>query len=328
MTHNTDIIEQFHVILAPLMPEDGKLALLDFPDHANVGDSAIWLGEIAYLKQWHQITPRYVSSLQTFSAEAMEQAVGRAPIFLHGGGNFGDLWPRHQVFRELIVQRYPDRPIIQLPQSIHFNEGVNVAKAASVINAHPDFTLLVRDKQSYDIAKEAFTCRVELCPDMAFSLGAQHSRIHSRYPLLLLLRTDYESQTPAPTASQLPPGAVVEDWLEERFSIYDRIRRRLPPPGFNALNYNARRELRYRRLAENRLVRGLRQLSSAQYIITDRLHAHILSILLNIPHVTLDDNYGKIRRFDETWTNGLTLSDAVESLDEAIVYYKDHCAAA
>jgi len=28
----------------------GDYALLNFPNHANVGDSAIWLGELAHLK--------------------------------------------------------------------------------------------------------------------------------------------------------------------------------------------------------------------------------------------------------------------------------------
>ena len=43
------------------------------------------------------------------------------PIFIHGGGNFGDLWAAHQEFRERVLERFPDRQIIQFPQSIHYN---------------------------------------------------------------------------------------------------------------------------------------------------------------------------------------------------------------
>ena len=53
----TTLQHHIHTKLAPLMPENGTLALLDYPDHPNVGDSAIWLGEITYLKQWQRITP-------------------------------------------------------------------------------------------------------------------------------------------------------------------------------------------------------------------------------------------------------------------------------
>jgi exopolysaccharide biosynthesis protein PssK len=39
-------------------------------------------------------------------------------------------------------------------------------------------------------------------------------------------------------------------------------------------------------------------------VITDRLHAHILCLLMDIPHVVVDNSYGKVRSFVETWTAG------------------------
>jgi exopolysaccharide biosynthesis predicted pyruvyltransferase EpsI len=41
------------------------------------------------------------------------------PILLHGGGNFGDVWPGFQRFREQVIRESPNRRIIQLPQTIH-----------------------------------------------------------------------------------------------------------------------------------------------------------------------------------------------------------------
>ena len=37
-------------------------------------------------------------------------------------------------------------------------------------------------------------------------------------------------------------------------------------------------------------------------MVTDRLHAHILSLLLDIPHVVLDNSYGKVGGFVDAWT--------------------------
>lgn len=37
-------------VLDPLIPHSSSIALFDFPNYANVGDSLIWLGEEAYLK--------------------------------------------------------------------------------------------------------------------------------------------------------------------------------------------------------------------------------------------------------------------------------------
>jgi exopolysaccharide biosynthesis predicted pyruvyltransferase EpsI len=34
------------------------------------------------------------------------------------------------------------------------------------------------------------------------------------------------------------------------------------------------------------------------------LHAHLLSLLLGIPHAILDNTYGKLGRFLDAWTGG------------------------
>src|SRR3546814_13361207 len=64
----------------------------------------------------------------------------------------------------------------------------------------------------------------------------------------------------------------------------------------------AQRAARQRRLAEWRFQRGLAMLSTGERVVTDRLHAHILSLLLDIPHVLLDNSYGKVAGFADQWT--------------------------
>ncbi|MGO8019861.1 polysaccharide pyruvyl transferase family protein, partial [Rhizobium leguminosarum] len=94
---------------------DEPLAILDFPDIRNCGDSAIWLGEIAYLKDRFGKRPDYVFITADFSADELKKRVPTVPIFIHGGGNFGDIWFSHQDFREAIMERFPDRQIVQFP---------------------------------------------------------------------------------------------------------------------------------------------------------------------------------------------------------------------
>jgi pyruvyl transferase EpsO len=53
--------------------------------------------------------------------------------------------------------------------------------------------------------------------------------------------------------------------------------------------------------ARRRVRAGCHLLASGRVVVADRLHAHILCLLLGIPHVVLDNNYGKLRRFCETW---------------------------
>jgi pyruvyl transferase EpsO len=60
----------------------------------------------------------------------------------------------------------------------------------------------------------------------------------------------------------------------------------------------------YGPLAKRRLRRGLRVLARGRVVITDRLHGHILSLMMGVPHVVLDNTYGKISSFHRTWTAG------------------------
>lgn len=326
VSRHRELEQAVDAVLTPLVPRDGRLALLDFPDHGNVGDSLIWLGTVEYFRRRHGLRPRYVCTYSDFRADEMARALPDGPIFLHGGGNFGDLWPAHQAFREMVLQSHPDRVIVQLPQTIHFADRENLRRAARIINEHPYFTLLVRDRRSYDLARASFTCKVALCPDMAFCLRRWRRGRHPGDHLLLLLRRDKESRFDQPSDEMLPAGASVEDWAEDDPDLPAQVDHHLcmrwPLLPLLGRDENARRELRFRVKAAIRRRRGVTQLESARYVITDRLHVHILCLLLGIPHTTIDNNYGKIRLFEETWTRELSLVRQASDLAEALASFR------
>jgi pyruvyl transferase EpsO len=81
-------------------------------------------------------------------------------------------------------------------------------------------------------------------------------------------------------------------------------------------------------LAKQRLARGCRILSSGRVVITDRLHGHILSLLLGIPHVLLDNSYGKVRSFYESWTKSSDHAVWANSPREALERARSLAAAA
>lgn len=302
-------------------------ALLDFPYYYNVGDSAIWLGQLQYFKQNHGRLPDYVASLHNLSVADLKKYVPEGPIFLTGGGNFGDVWKRHQLMRRIVLEAFPDRKIVQLPQWVHFSDPEFLKESAAVINKHPDFTLLVRDQKSYELSKKAFRCRVELCPDMAFCIGAIEPPIKPLRPLLLLMREDKEMDSgrgEIPTS--LPQGTMVSEWPENDMSLEKRALRRavlelVPRFGFKSLHKNKQRELFYRHFSQARLNRGVRLLSNAEFVITDRLHTHVLCILLGIPHVRMDTSYGKVSGVAEMWTKELEWVYASPNLEGAMKHY-------
>jgi pyruvyl transferase EpsO len=303
----------------------GSYALLDFPMGPNIGDSLIWLGELIHLKALFGFDPNFVSGNGAFPPDALRNAVPCGPIFIRGGGNFGDLWPENQQFRETVIEQFPDRQIIQLPQSVHFDDPALVERAARVIKAHPNFLLFVRDKRSFEFARSHFQCPVYLTPDMAFCIGAIARPLPAKHKLLLMLRTDHECAR-AEFRGELPLGAVVTDWLDEDPTLYPRLVRQTAlfsffKHGFAALSKSRYRGWLFENLAHERLKRGIGLLSSAEFVITDRLHCHILCTLLGIPHIVLDNSYGKVSSFVDTWTKDSPLVTVAQSLNQAIDLY-------
>lgn len=295
--------------LAPFV-RNAPFALLDFPDHSNVGDSAIWLGTTSFFARYGQ-RPAYTSSLYTHDDSALKKAVKSGVIFLHGGGNFGTLWPAHQDFRLRVLERFPGHSVIQLPQSIHFENEEDAAETARAIERHGDFTLFLRDLPSLEFAQRHFQCESVLAPDMAFGmrLPARRSPIHE---IFCLLRTDKEK---AVDTDRLEPGAVAEDWLNENRAQMRRARMvskliGVADPGGSAFRT-------FQNLATARVKRGIEQLSSGRVVITDRLHAHILSTLAGIPHVTLDNSYRKLGNFIDAWTGSLDNHRSASTLPDA-----------
>jgi exopolysaccharide biosynthesis predicted pyruvyltransferase EpsI len=312
--------------LAPEFDGVRSVALVDFPDHPNVGDSAIYLGEVEWLRRQCGLVPRYVSSVYDFSAAELQRAVPEGPILIHGGGNFGDIWPHHQDLREKVLTAFVGRRIVQLPQTIHFEDVAARDRAARKIAAHGDVLLLVRDQDSFDLARDVFKCDVRLCPDMAMALGPRRRHDEAQHDLLLVLRTDKEraDHSPLPT---LPEDAVVCDWVHEPNNFREPLRRwsvrraALEAP-VRILDPHYRRGQFYRALAAHRVARGLRLLSSGRTVMSDRLHSHLLCLLLRIPHIVFDNNYGKLSSFIETWTAECGLVTRAENRADALDRWK------
>ncbi|MCH2547814.1 MAG: polysaccharide pyruvyl transferase family protein [Alphaproteobacteria bacterium] len=331
LDHNTVITqlqEKIKQALAPLIADNEPVALLDYPNHSNVGDSAIWLGEIAYLREMRNIAPSYVCDIPAFDANALRNAMPKGILLIHGGGNFGDIWPSHQRFREMLLEQFKDYKIIQLPQSLHFNSSEEIENSKQYINSHPDFTLMVRDQPSYDFAKQHYDCHIVLCPDMAFCMGVQTSSVVTTHDVSALMRTDSEKVEGASNLHGSHPFSyVAEDWLHEDQDVYKKQKyiTMLQLPFVlkgKALDKNRQRELLYNNLAATRVRRGLNMLARGKYVLTDRLHGHILSLLLKKPHIRLDNYYGKVSNFAQAWTAETKDIWPASNMNEAIEIIK------
>ena len=185
--------DRIDAALEPLVPPGATVAVVDFPSHGNVGDNAIWLGEMAYLKH-RRARIAYACDIETYSAAALRQRVGAGPILIHGGGNLGDVWPEHQHFRTRVISDFPHNPIVQFPQTIHFKDPAGLAEAKRTFGGHPRLAILVRDTRSLEFAQREFpSVHAELSPDMAFFMGPLERPLAPSVELVKLLRTDSEA---------------------------------------------------------------------------------------------------------------------------------------
>jgi exopolysaccharide biosynthesis predicted pyruvyltransferase EpsI len=300
-------------VLGPLLMPGVPCALLGYPNHNNVGDNAIWLGTRRYLHD-RGIPLAYTCDLRSYSRDELARRLGGGTILLSGGGSLGDLWPGDQEFREQVVQDFPSVPIVQLPQSIHFADRSRLARAADAFNRHADLTLLVRDGASLERAREAFDVPSELCPDMAVALGPLR-RPTPVVDVVWLRRTDRE-------AAHGPLGVAARDVEEQdwtatsrRLSALRAAKRVAAPlgrvPGGSVPSGLGAAGIGHRIFAGSayaaaalHLRRGRRLLGRGRVVVTERLHGHVLSLLLGIDHVVLDDRYGKLGSFFDTWSAG------------------------
>lgn len=319
-------------------------ALLDYPKYYNIGDHLIWLGTIFYLAQVLKINICYATSLDDFSASQLKAKADKLPILLLGGGNFGDLWWRSHKFREKIILEYHDRPIVILPQSLYFRNLENLEKTASIYNKHPDVTLFLRDDYSYEIASQYFTnCRLAKAPDLALEMVKLPQLKISVNPcdsILYLYRGDKEKDNNFAPRNLGIPNLKVEDWRSYQWMttlpkewiyipglvrlIRDGWQRSLSVPNewlsrqkwelfhpsthiFNHLDNSI-----IHRKSWSMMHTGIYQLSQYRFIITNRLHVHILCCLLDIPHILLPGSYYKNEVFYNSWTSGLPLARFVK----------------
>jgi exopolysaccharide biosynthesis predicted pyruvyltransferase EpsI len=298
--------------LGQFLSKGSKVALLDFPNHNNVGDNAIWLGEKVALKKIG-VNVVYQCDIYSFSESALRRRLGKGgTVLLHGGGNLGSVWPEHQMFRERIIGLLPDMKIIQLPQSVHFDDAVDKSRFGKVARAHKGLHILVRDRASLQIL-EQLDLKVELCPDMAFALGPVNGSNKPVVDLVWLARSDHESVGKKNDVKNVTTEKL--DWLYgepgrfySKFIMKFTVRvRRIVQKAFQRSeflrdNAGSLNSAFFDTLAKSRFNRGIRILCRGKIVATDRLHGHILSTLLGKPQLLFDNHYRKIGNYLDCFT--------------------------
>lgn len=204
------------------------------------------------------------------------------------------------------------------------------ARTRAVLGGHRDFTMLVRDPGSLAYARDVLGVQASLCPDVVFMLGPVPRPGPPVEDVLVLARQDAEIRSPL--GRLRGRGVTVTDWATDDRTPVRQTNRALMrcviryPRALPALGSMLWRT--YDLLARERLTRGARLLARGRVVVTDRLHGHLLCVLMGIPHVLLPNSYAKNRAFYDAWTRSSTLAAWADEPEEALALARGMLAAA
>lgn len=330
-----DIKQELHRTLANLEKFE-ECALLNYPNYANIGDHLIWLGAIFYLTDIAGSKINHVA-IQNLSKTTIDKKISKkSPIIFTGGGNFNDIY-RHINFYEQVVSEYGDRPIIILPQSIYFKDQERLDRVANIFNSHPNLTIFARENYSYDIAIKNFhQCQVIKSPDMAFQLVNMPGLAKINYrseSILYHCRTGKELNSDSAPATLNLANVVTQDWASYEYEgtpsafsvegLTTLIKQDRLPEWFSRQQWKFFHPYvsKFQQMDQPSwhlnswkfMHDGVYQFKSHGLVITNRLHGHILCLILKIPHVFLTNSYYKNKSFYETWTNQIPFCELVNN---------------
>ena len=277
--------------------------LLGTPQHNNLGDQCIAEEEIRFLST--VLPGRCVIEISEVELirkkySQLEDIPPGMPVFLHGGGNLGTIWPVPEKARREIICRLHHNPLIILPQSIWFSEddaGQRELEEARAVYSAENLLLCCRDRVSYEFAREHFGCRTILTPDMVMWEAQSAAVPMERYGALTLLRSDREKKLEEADEQK------IETVLAERFHSVEGADMVRGPAVISPQN-------RHRWIEEL-----IGQISSVECVVTDRLHGMILCAVTGTPCVVLGNGYHKVESCEE-WLKDLGYIRFVRDVSE------------
>ena len=297
-------------VLRDLIGNARHVMLFEIATYENKGDPAITVGETLLFRKMNLTMVYYCSTWKCTDA-AMKHAKkieekyakGDLVVFMQGGGNLVG-YHSADFIRERVLNTFPDRLKILFSQSIwlHKNSAKDLKSCEKIYSNRPNFVLYSRDRQTLRIAQEHFKgIKHILMPDMVWNIGMVPRQLPPAFDVLWLKRGDGES--PNYETTELLKNANFTYHVADYYLKYT--------------SNKGATELETSFLIAST---GLQFLQRGRVLITDRLHGHILSSLMNIPHVLFDNPpFHKLSSFHKSWTFSQNNVVIVNNKEQAVI---------
>ena len=289
------------------------ISVLGTPTHQNIGDSAIALAEMDFLKRCfsplQQINEITAEAYHNYEQLALKKIIANPDTLVcwHGGGNMGDLWFFEEEVRRNAFSALSGYPILMMPQTIDYSDTEKghqeAQKSISFYNGRPGLVMVARERTSYEIMKNLYPdSRILLTPDIVLSSSADLYQVVPalRFGVLMCLRND-------------PEKAVSdEQWVRLEHFLDDtgKWHRRTDMYSAQAITVLNRKECVREKMQE---------FCGAELVITDRLHGMVFAALTGTPCIAFSNNNHKVKGTYD-WIRYLPYIKYAETIEEAESY--------
>lgn len=274
------------------MKREKKMIVMQTPLHDNMGDHAIAYAQRKFLEDhfsdYAYIEIPFDDVVRT--AKRLRKALNKEDIiFIHGGGNIGDMYLWEEYTRRYIIKHFKNNPIISFPQTMSFSSGrigeIERRKTKKLYKRNRRLYLLAREMKSYEVMRKTFgESKVFLTPDIVLSLDERADK--KREGVLACFRSDGEKATDDQFNREL-----IEDLRKKhkRVELAD-----------TAIKRRVTLETR-----EGELNAIWDKFRTAEVVLTDRLHGMIFCAITCTPCVVFKNTNHKIECSYNDWLSGL-----------------------
>lgn len=287
-----------------LSKEKNNAIMLLSPDYGNIGDLAIEQAQEAFISK---NLPHYniisINVLETYKyLRYIKKHLKEGDLlFIVGGGNFGDLYPKADFGRNFLVWYFRNYTICSFPQTMVFSDTPygrkRLEKTVKTFTQNPSLTLVAREKISYKRMKETFTNNVLLSPDIVFSLlpQFQNKKEEGREGIVFTLRADEEK-----FISKEKEQSLIR-FIQNQYSSIT-----FKDTAIESSTFDLSKKRHY-------LLDILQTYRRASLVVTDRLHGMIFAVITGTPCIVLPNSNHKIQ---ETYANWLSACNYITLLDD------------
>ena len=251
-----------------------KIVYFQTPEHGNLGDQAIAIAGKKIIKDKHKnnlILEFSYNEYKRNSKKIRELININDIIYIHGGGNFGNLYVWEESQRRDIIKKFNDNKIISMPQSLSYTDDLQgkdeLKITKEIAKNHKNLTIIARDEKSYAFAKENFSFNnVIMGPDSVLYLEDYYleKMKQERKNVIFTIRKDKEKVLSDNKIKQ------IQNILEKNNIIYNMDDTTVP--------YGVNRKTR-----DYEVENILKKISRTKLNITDRFHGVIFSVITNTP---------------------------------------------